>query len=145
MTYTVTLTNSGGGAQADNAGNEFTDILPASLTLVSATATSGTAAANVGTNTVTWNGALAARRLGDHHHHRHHQRRRHRHDVSNQGTISYDADGNGTNECDRRHRRSGHRGRQRPDLVRRDGGAVRHRHQDRDRHPRSKARTSPTP
>ena len=31
VTYTVTLTNTGGGAQADNPGNEFTDVLPASL------------------------------------------------------------------------------------------------------------------
>src|SRR6185295_13306140 len=43
VTYTVTLNNTGGLAQADNAGNEFTDVLPASLTLVSATASSGTA------------------------------------------------------------------------------------------------------
>ena len=47
MTYTVTLTNNGTDAQADNAGHEFTDVLPAGLTLVSATATSGTAAATV--------------------------------------------------------------------------------------------------
>ena len=43
VTYTVTLTNNGTADQADNAGHEFTDALPASLTLVSATATSGTA------------------------------------------------------------------------------------------------------
>jgi uncharacterized repeat protein (TIGR01451 family) len=59
VTYTVTITNNGIGAQPDNATDEFTDILPSSLTLVSASATSGTAAANTGTNTVTWNGALA--------------------------------------------------------------------------------------
>ena len=94
------LTNSGPGAQADNPGNEFTDVLPPTLTLVSATATSGTAVATVGTNTVTWNGAIAGERgtvtititatilpaaAGT--------------TVSNQGTISYDADGNGTNEA----------------------------------------------
>src|SRR5436305_934431 len=33
LTYTVTLTNSGTGAQADNPGNEFTDVLPAQLAL----------------------------------------------------------------------------------------------------------------
>jgi len=38
VTYTVVLTNSGPGAQGDNPGNEFTDVLPAGLTLVSATA-----------------------------------------------------------------------------------------------------------
>jgi uncharacterized repeat protein (TIGR01451 family) len=97
VTYTVTLNNNGGGAQADNTGNEFTDTLPASLTLVNATATSGTAAANVGTNTVTWNGGIAASgsvtititatinagATGT---------------ISNQGSISYDSNGDGTND-----------------------------------------------
>ncbi|HEY4575609.1 MAG TPA: DUF11 domain-containing protein, partial [Thermoanaerobaculia bacterium] len=98
ITYTVTLTNSGTGAQADNPGNEFTDVLPAQLALVSANATSGTAAANTGTNTVTWNGPIpvsgtvtititatilpaAAGQT-----------------VSNQGSIAYDSNGDGTNE-----------------------------------------------
>ena len=98
VTYTVTLTNSGTGATTDNPGNEFTDILPATLALVSANATSGTAVATLGTNTVTWNGGIAASgsvtitiiatvlpaAAGL--------------TVSNQGTVSYDADGNGTNE-----------------------------------------------
>ncbi len=98
VTYTVTLTNNGTANQADNAGNEFTDTLPAGLTLVSATATSGTAA--TAANTVTWNGSLAplggsvtititatvnAGAQGT--------------TISNQGTISYDADNNGTNEA----------------------------------------------
>jgi len=97
--YTVVITNAGPSTQADNPGNEFTDVLPAGLTLVSATATSGTAVATVGTNTVTWNGSLAASAsvtititatvnpgipVGT--------------TITNQGTISYDADGNGTNE-----------------------------------------------
>ncbi len=100
VTYTVTLNNSG-GAQADNPGNEFTDVLPAQLTLVSATATGGTAVANVGTNTVTWNGALAGSggsvtititatllpgASGS---------------VSNQGSIAYDSDANGSNDASR--------------------------------------------
>jgi uncharacterized repeat protein (TIGR01451 family) len=59
VTYTVMLTNLGPGNQGDNPGPEFTDILPAELTLFSATATSGTATATVATNTVTWNGSLA--------------------------------------------------------------------------------------
>jgi uncharacterized repeat protein (TIGR01451 family) len=98
ITYTVTLTNSGPGAQGDNPGNELTDVLPPTLALVSAMATSGTAVATVGTNTVTWNGAIASggtvtititatilpAAAGQ--------------TVSNQGTIAYDADGNGTNE-----------------------------------------------
>jgi uncharacterized repeat protein (TIGR01451 family) len=100
ITYTIVLKNTGSGAQADNPGNEFTDILPAALTLVSATATSGTAAANLATNTVTWNGALSAAvgqvtitinatikstAAGQ--------------TVTNQGQIAFDADGNGINEA----------------------------------------------
>lgn len=96
ITYTITLTNTGTAATGDNAGDEFTDVLPGQLTLVSASATSGTALADVGTRTVTWNGALAAgasvtitinatinNTLGT---------------VSNQGTATFDADGNGSNE-----------------------------------------------
>jgi uncharacterized repeat protein (TIGR01451 family) len=99
VTYTVTLTNSGTAAQADNPGNEFTDVLPAQVALVSATATSGTAVASVGTNTVTWNGGIPAggsvtltitatilpAAAGN--------------IVSNQGTIAFDSDGNGTNDA----------------------------------------------
>jgi uncharacterized repeat protein (TIGR01451 family) len=100
VTYTVVLTNSGPNTQGDNPGDEFTDVLPADLTLVGAAATSGTATAAVATNTVTWNGALAAGASvtitidavidagaapGT--------------TISNQGTIAYDADGNGTNEA----------------------------------------------
>ena len=98
VTYTVTLNNGGPGAQPDNPGDEFVDVLPATLALVSATATSGTAVATTGTNTVTWNGSISANgsvtititatilpaAAG--------------HTVSNQGTAAYDADGNGTNE-----------------------------------------------
>jgi uncharacterized repeat protein (TIGR01451 family) len=99
VTYTVILTNTGTGNQADNAGNEFTDVLPSSLTLVNATATSGTATATVGTNTVTWNGSLAplggtttititatisAGTQGT--------------TISNQGSVSFDANVDGTND-----------------------------------------------
>ena len=79
VTYTVTLTNTGPGAQGDNPGNEFTDVLPAHLALVSATATSGTAVANVGTNTVTWNGSIPAGGSRDDHHHGHDPAGRRRH------------------------------------------------------------------
>jgi uncharacterized repeat protein (TIGR01451 family) len=102
VTYTIVLTNAGPAAQADNPGNEFLDVLPASLHLVTANATSGTTLATVGTNTVTWNGAIpaggsvtisilatvdSAAVVGS--------------TITNQGTISYDADGNGTNESTR--------------------------------------------
>jgi len=60
LSYTIVLTNSGNLAQADNTGAEFTDVLPPTLTLVSATASSGTATATVGANTVTWNGTIPA-------------------------------------------------------------------------------------
>jgi uncharacterized repeat protein (TIGR01451 family) len=96
ITYTIVLTNNGTGAQADNPGNELTDTLPASLALVSATATSGTP--TTAGNTVNWNGAIPAAgsvtititatilpaAAGS--------------TVSNQGTISFDSDGNGTND-----------------------------------------------
>ena len=99
VTYTVAITNGGPGTQQDNSGAEFTDVLPASLTLVSATATGGTAVATVATNTVTWNGTLAANAsatititarvnevpAGT--------------QISNQGTLAFDADGNGSNEA----------------------------------------------
>jgi uncharacterized repeat protein (TIGR01451 family) len=99
LTYTIVLYNNGSTPQLDNPGDELVDVLPASLTLVSADATSGSAVATVATNTVTWNGSIPAGgsvtvtilaqvgsgvTLGD--------------VISNQATVSYDADGNGTNE-----------------------------------------------
>jgi uncharacterized repeat protein (TIGR01451 family) len=98
VTYAVVLGNSGTLAQADNPGDEFVDTLPAGLTLVSATATSGTA--TTAGNVVHWNGSIAtagsvtititatidANATGS---------------IVNQGTISYDADGNGSNESTR--------------------------------------------
>lgn len=96
VTYTVVLTNSGTGAQPDNPGDEFVDVLPAELTLLSVDASSGTAAA-VG-NAVTWNGSIPvagsvtititatvnAGAIGQ--------------QITNQGTCYFDGDGNGTNE-----------------------------------------------
>ena len=97
-TYTVILTNAGPGTQPDNPGAELTDVLPSGLALVSASASSGTAVATLGTNTVTWNGSIpsggsvtitinatilpAAAQTS----------------VSNQGSISFDGNGDGTNE-----------------------------------------------
>ena len=99
VSYQITLTNGSNSDQQDNPGNEFTDVLPADLTLVAADASSGTATANTGTNTVTWNGVIPANdtvtitidatiNAGTE-----------EHTIANQGTISYDADGNGTNEA----------------------------------------------
>jgi uncharacterized repeat protein (TIGR01451 family) len=99
VTYTIVLQNSGPGDQPDNPGDELTDGLPSSLTLVSATATAGAAVATVGTNTVTWNGAIPAGgtvtitvqatinagvTAGT--------------TISNQATFQYDADADGSNE-----------------------------------------------
>ncbi|MEO8502734.1 MAG: hypothetical protein ABI609_02460 [Acidobacteriota bacterium] len=96
VTYTLVLTNTASHAQGDGAGPELTDTLPAELTLVSASATSGIA--TTAGNTVQWNGSLAASesvtlsilaRVND---------------VpggtviANQASFVYDADGDGTNE-----------------------------------------------
>ncbi len=100
VTYTVVLSNPGPAAQGDNPGDEFVDVLPPELILVGATATSGSAVADVPNATVTWNGAipvggsvtitieaLIAPGLAD------------GTLISNQGTVHFDADGNGTNEA----------------------------------------------
>jgi uncharacterized repeat protein (TIGR01451 family) len=98
VTYTIVVSNSGPQMQSDNPGNELDDILPPSLTLLSATSTSGAAVATPATNSVAWNGAIPAGgsvtitivarinsgTVGQ--------------TVSNQATIHYDRDGNGTNE-----------------------------------------------
>ncbi|HVH35317.1 MAG TPA: DUF11 domain-containing protein, partial [Tahibacter sp.] len=95
-TYTIVLSN-GGGLQNDNPGDEFVDVLPPQLTLIAATASSGTVTADVAGNTVHWNGAIAAganvtitirtqisaTATGA---------------VSNQGMVSYDGNVDGTNE-----------------------------------------------
>ena len=97
VTYTVTLSNGGPGVQGDNPGNEFTDPLPSTLALVSASSTTGAAVANTGANTVTWNGSLGSgasviitynatilpSAAGT--------------SVSNQGNILFDASGGGVN------------------------------------------------
>jgi uncharacterized repeat protein (TIGR01451 family) len=95
--YTVTLTNTGNGASFDNPGDELTDTLPATLTLVSATATLGTATTSG--NTVHWNGGVPAGGQvvitiqatinssavsGSL--------------ISNQGTVNYDKTRSGTNQ-----------------------------------------------
>ena len=98
VTYTVVISNPSASAQLDNPGDEFTDVLPAGLTLVTASATSGTATTDVPNRTVHWNGSIAAGgsvtititalvntgTAGQ--------------TLSNQGTVFFDADGNGTNE-----------------------------------------------
>jgi uncharacterized repeat protein (TIGR01451 family) len=94
--YTVTLRNQG-NAQADNPGDEFVNVLPASLALQAVQANSGSATADTATNTVRWNTGVPANSLttmviiaqvrfdtvGQ---------------VSNQGTVNYDGNGDGSNE-----------------------------------------------
>jgi uncharacterized repeat protein (TIGR01451 family) len=94
--YDVVLSNAGPANQLDNPGDEFTDTLPAELTLVNVTAGSGTP--GFAGNTATWNGIILAggsvtitieatinSGAGGA-------------TISNQGTFNFDADGNGTNE-----------------------------------------------
>lgn len=97
VTYTIALANDSGGKQFDNAGDEMTDVLPAGLTLVSASATSGTAVAIPVSNKVTWNGEVPAgagvtitivatinAAAGT--------------TISNQASFTFDADGDAVNE-----------------------------------------------
>ena len=98
VVYTIVLHNGGSNAQGDNPGDELTDVLPSSLILVSATATAGTTVADVPNNTVHWNGSIpaggsvtvtinatiASTASGV---------------ISNQGTIHYDTNSDGTNDA----------------------------------------------
>lgn len=101
VTYTIVLSNAGGLAQADNPGNELTDVLPSSLTLLSAAATSGTAVANLGSNTVTWNGAIAGGGTVTISVQAFVKNGTSGSTISNSATVSYDSDGNGTNDATR--------------------------------------------
>ncbi|NLN10702.1 MAG: DUF11 domain-containing protein [Acidobacteria bacterium] len=100
VTYTIALTNSGPGSQPDLAGDELSDVLPAQLALLTATADAGVALADPPSRTVTWNGPLAAGATvtititaridalvptGT--------------PIVNQATFQYDADGDGTPEA----------------------------------------------
>jgi hypothetical protein len=100
VTYTITIANTGTVDQTDNPGHELVDVLPSTLALVSAAATTGTAGVDLPTGTVTWDGSIAkggsvtitvtatvrsTAAVGD--------------VVANQGQISYDADADGTNEA----------------------------------------------
>ena len=99
VTYSIVLRNEGAAAQQDNPGNELTDVLPSTLTLVDAVSTSGVATASVATNTLTWNGAIpAGGSVTISIHARVNANVPPSTVISNQGTLAYDADGNGTNE-----------------------------------------------
>ena len=102
VTLTVVITNSSTHAQPDNSGDEFTEVLPDTLTIVSVDADSGTptktdpTAGNGGT--ASWNGTIAGNgtvtitivakisssSAGQ--------------VINTQGTVNYDSDNDGTNE-----------------------------------------------
>ncbi len=131
ITYTIVLSNSSGFDQQNNTGPELSDVLPSQLTLVSASATSGTANANVGTNTVTWDGVVPANGSVTITIHATVNAGTALQTVTNQATINYDANGDGTNEATAQTDRSGRR----LHLVRGRLALVdRHPHQDRRRH-----------
>ncbi len=98
VTYTIVLTNNGTSTQQDNPGDEFDDVLPTGLLLTGASATGGTAVANLGANSVSWNGALAPGASVTITIHATIAGGTNGTTISNQGTIHFDADGNGTNE-----------------------------------------------
>jgi uncharacterized repeat protein (TIGR01451 family) len=99
VTYTIVLHNDGPTSQPDASGAELTDVLPAGLALIGASATAGTVATDFGTRTVTWNGSLSfgasvtvtitatiqAGTLGS--------------GFANQATLRWDADADGVNEA----------------------------------------------
>lgn len=99
VTYRIVVTNGLGTAQPDNPGDELVDVLPAGLELAGASADSGVVTVDVPSRTVRWNGQLpglgsvtiliqariaAGAQPGT--------------TISNQAILSFDADGNGTNE-----------------------------------------------
>lgn len=127
VTYVVVLTNGGTTTQLDNPGPEFTDVLPAALQLLGATASAGSVTATPdgkavrngnlatvakadagiaailsGSNTVNWDGSIAPGASVTIT-----ITATIRPDavagasVANQGTIATDLDGNGSNETNR--------------------------------------------
>jgi uncharacterized repeat protein (TIGR01451 family) len=95
--YTIVISNVGAGPHPDNPGDELVDVLPAGLTLVGATADIGSVSLDLPTRRVAWNGALATGGSatltieatvdalpGA--------------VLRNQADLSFDADGDGTNE-----------------------------------------------
>jgi uncharacterized repeat protein (TIGR01451 family) len=96
ITKTLLLINCGPANQADNPGDEFTDTLPAGLTLTSASATSGVASTSG--NTAKWNGTIPAGGSVTITIHASINAGTAGTTLCNQATVAYDADGDGTNE-----------------------------------------------
>jgi ELWxxDGT repeat protein len=98
VVFEIVITNTGAGPHPDNPGDEMVDLVPAPLVLTGASADAGTASVDLALNRVAWNGALAPGESAT---------------VTieatvpastefqtffNQATLSFDADGDGTNE-----------------------------------------------
>ncbi|AVP95830.1 hypothetical protein C7S18_00825 [Ahniella affigens] len=97
ITYTIRIITQSNTNQTDNPGDEFVDALPPGLILQSAIADAGTVVADLPSNTVTWNGGttpgsvvtitiqaqVASTADGP---------------IANQGTLSYDANADGSND-----------------------------------------------
>jgi len=98
--YTVTISNTGKASQGNNPGNEFEDLIPMNTTYVpgSATATSGTITYSGGK--IIWNGGIPAEssvaltfKVNVN------QDAENGTIISNQGTVYWDSDENGTNDA----------------------------------------------
>jgi uncharacterized repeat protein (TIGR01451 family) len=98
VSYILLIANQGMGDQADNAGDEFTDVLPSELTLTTASVSSGNVVADDLNNTVHWNGAIPAGASVAMTINANIKAGTAGQTITNQGTYNYDADGNGTNE-----------------------------------------------
>ncbi len=100
--YTVTISNTGEANQNNNPGNEFEDILPDNTTYIggSATATSGTINYDSGLNKITWNGGVPAESaVSLTFQVTVNQDLENGAIISNQGTVYWDSNENGTNDA----------------------------------------------
>jgi len=99
--YNITLTNSSVHAQFDNPGNEFVDILPPELTLISANLLAGGGILNSspGTNTVSWSGPILGGGSVEMQIEAVINSGANGEIIANQGNIFFDADGDGSNEA----------------------------------------------
>jgi uncharacterized repeat protein (TIGR01451 family) len=98
VAYTIVITNVGAGPSTDNPGDEMVDVLPAGLTLLDASADTGTATVDLPTKRVSWNGALPVGGTATLTIHAQVASGIFPGVILNQATLAYDGDGNGTNE-----------------------------------------------
>ena len=98
ISYLISLTNSGPFAQLDNPGHELIDTLPPELELISATASAGNAVVDLPLNTVTWDGAIGVGQVVEVMIEAQVRSGTGGATISNQGIVSFDSDGDGTNE-----------------------------------------------